>query len=479
MSLRGQAIGGIIWTVADTFVLRGLSFFATIILARWLGPEEFGLVGMISVFIAIGTSLTDSGLSASLIRTKNANEEDFSTVFILNLWLSFLVYVILFFAAPWIADFFDQPVLVDIVRVYCLSFVISAFSAVQLARLNAQLKFKKIAKLNIPGTIIGVAVGLILGYLGYGAWSIVAMYLTTQFVQSISLWLSSSWRPTLRYTRNRAKYHYGFGYKLMLSSLIDVVFKNIYNVLIGKFYSLQTLGYYERSKTFNNYPVTILTSVVSKVTYPLLANIQGDKERISSVYRKILRMTFFLTAPMMLIASAIAEPLFKLVLGDEWMAGVPFFQILCLSSMFYPIQAFNLNVFKVYGRSDLFLKLEIIKKSVIVICILITFNFGVYGLVWSSVITSYIALLINTHYSADLIGYSGKQQFREMLPTFLMSFVSAAGIYAYYRFFPDLSDLWKVIVGCFLGTGIYLGLNYMFKTDPLNYTIALIKNRFR
>src|SRR5690606_25512914 len=397
MSLRKKAIGGVIWTVVDTFVLRGFSFLATIVLARWLGPDEFGLVGMIAVFIAIGTSITDSGLSSSLIRTKDADDRDFSTVFILNMGLSLGVYLVLFVAAPYIADFFNQSILTDVVRVYCLSFVFSAFSAVQLARLNANMQFKKIARLNLPGTVIGTLAGLLMGYFGYGVWAIVGMYLVSQCVKSISLWMSSGWRPSFLYSKEKAYYHYGYGYKLMLSGLLNTVFQNIYNIVIGRFYSPRELGFFERSKSFNEYPVNTITSVISKVTFPLLASLQDEKERISAVYKKLMQLSFFITAPLMLGAGSIAYPLFSLVLGEQWIEAVPYFQILCLSGMFYPIHAFNLNVFKVYGRSDLFLKLEIIKKAITTIGLIIGFQFGILGLVWSSVISNYLALFVNTY----------------------------------------------------------------------------------
>lgn len=477
MSLQKKALGGVFWTVVDTFILKGLSFIAMIILARWLGPTEFGLVGMVAVFIAIGASLTDSGMSASLIRTKNADDKDFSTVFILNLLLSCIVYLVLFFAAPFIADFFKQPILTSVLRIYCLSFVIAAFSSVQLARLNSSMQFKKIAKLNIPGTIIGILVGLLMGYWGYGVWAIVMMYLTTQFVQSISLWLSSSWRPSMKYSKDRAKYHYGFGYKLMLSGLLNTIFQNIYNVVIGRYYSVQELGYFERSKSFNNYPVTVITGVVSRVTYPLLAGIQDDLERVSQVYRKLMRLTFFIIAPLMFGAAAIAHPLFELVLGREWLPAVPFFQILCLGSMFHPIHAFNLNVFKVYGRSDLFLRLEIVKKSLITIGLIIGFQFGIIGLVWSSVITNYVALFINTHYSADMIDYSGKKQFMDMIPTFFTSSFMFGAVYLFLKFLPDLSAVFQIVIGGTVGVVFYLGLNKVINAEPLNYLIQLIKKR--
>jgi len=479
MSLKGQAIGGVIWTVADTFILKGMSFIATLVLARWLGPAEFGLVGMIAVFIAIGASLTDSGLTNSLIRAKEKDHHDFTTVFWLNLGMSAMVYCTLFLVAPLIADFFNQPVLTGLVRLYCLSFVISAFSAVQLARLTSSMAFKKIAKLNIPGTILGVVVGLTLGYLGYGAYAIVWMYLTTQMIQSIMLWSTSDWKPTFSYSKDKARYHYSFGYKLMLSGLINTIFQNIYNIVIGRLYTPTTLGYFERSRTFNMYPITMLTSVLSKVTYPLLANIQDDKVKVGIVYRKILRLALFIIAPLMLIGAAVAEPLFNIVLGKEWSNAVPFFQILCLGTLLYPIHAFNLNVFMVYGRSDLFLKLEIIKKIVIVIAIFIGYWFGIYGLVWSSVVTSYIALLINTHYSADMINYSQKQQFFDMLPTLVLSCLSALIIIIFNYLVPFTSDWFKLIVGILLGGVFYLGNSYLFKFPSLFYCINLIKEKLK
>ena len=477
MSLRKKTIGGVIWTVVDTFVLRGFSFLATIVLARWLGPEEFGLVGMIAVFIAIGTSITDSGLSNSLIRTKDADDKDFSTVFILNLGLSAAVYLLLFISAPYIADFFNQPILTNLVRVYCLSFIFSAFSAVQLARLNKNMQFKKITKLNVPGTLLGTLTGLLMGYYGYGVWSIVCMYLVTQLVQSISLWLSSSWRPSMEYSKEKAKYHYGFGYKLMLSGLLNTVFSNIYNIVIGKFYSAKELGFFERSKSFNRYPVTTITSVVSRVTFPLLSSLQDDKERIATVYKKLMRLTFFITAPLMFGAAAVAHPLFLLVLGKQWIEAVLYFQILCLAGMFYPIHAFNLNVFKVYGRSDLFLKLEIIKKIITTIGLIIGFQFGIMGLVWSSVISGYLALFVNTYYSANMINYSSKNQFLDMLPTFLISGLMFFIISFTLDNITNYHLITQIFTGVIVGFLFYFLISRLFKAAPLIYLLTLLKEK--
>lgn len=477
MSLRKQTFSGLIWTFTDTFVLKGLAFIASLILARLLGPTEFGLVGMIAVFVALGVSLVDSGLSASIIRTKDADDRDYSTVFYLNLGMSCAVYLLMYFSAPFIADFYSQPVLTDIVRLYCFSFVISAFSAVQTAMLTQKMQFKKIAQYNIPGTIIGVVVGVSMGYMGYGVWSIVWMYLSTQIVQSITLWAFSTWKPTLTFDRERMKYHYGFGYKLMLSGILTTSFQNLSKIVIGKFFSVQTLGFYERASTINRYPVTVLTSIITRVTYPLLSKIQDEKERIANVYRKLIQFTFYITAPMMIGASAIAKPLFLLILGEQWLPAVPFFQILCLGSMLLPIHAFNLNILKVYGRSDLFLRLEVIKKIVTIISIVIGYQFGIYGLVWNGVITSLIALIINTHYSAPLIDYSTKRQLLDLLPTLAKSGLMYLVMWGMVILLSPYSIYYQIIVPSILGAAFYFGLSYILKPVPFVFLVQLIKNK--
>ncbi|HAV02256.1 MAG TPA: flippase, partial [Chryseobacterium sp.] len=419
MSLKKQTFSGVIWTLADILFLKGLTFIASIILARLLGPTEFGLIGMVSVFISIGVLLVNSGLSSSIIRAQDADDRDFTTVFYLNLIISLVVFFLFYMAAPYIAKFYEQAVLTDIIRLYSFSFLFTALSAVQLAILNKMMLFKKIMLLNIPGTVIGVIIGIALGYYGYGVWSIVWMFLATQFINTLFIWFFSAWKPGLHFSLEKMKYHFGFGFKLLLSGLLNIVFNNVYNVVIGKFFTVQSLGYFERARTFSDYPVTILSGVIDKVTYPLLAKIQDERDRIAGVYKQLLQFSFFITAPLMFGAAGIAYPLFELVLGDQWLPAAEYFQIICLASMFYPVHNFNINILKVYGRSDLFLKLEILKKIVLVVGILVAFPFGILGLIWSTVITSIISLLINMHYSSDMINYSPSRQLTDMVPAFL------------------------------------------------------------
>lgn len=477
MSLKEKTLSGLLWTVVDTFILRGLTFLSTILLARWLGPEEFGLIGMISVFIAIGNTIADSGMSASIIRMNNPTDRDLSTVFVLNLILSGTFYVFVFLLAPVIAKFFEHEILTSLIRIYGISFIINALSGVQLAILNRRMEFKKIMRQNLPGTILGVVVSIILAKMGFGVWSIVFMYLSTQFMQSLVLWCFSDWRPSFKFSPSAARYHFGFGYKLMISGILNTVFQNIYSILIGKFYTVKELGYFERSRTFADYPVSVFTSVINKVSYPLMSSIRDDKISISRVYRKIMRVSFFVSCPLMFGAAAVSLPLFKFVLGNHWLPAVPYFKILCLSSIFYPIHAFNLNVFKVYGKSDLFLKLEIYKKIVILIGLVIGFRFGIFGLVWSCVISNYLALFINTYYSSTMIDYSSKQQFVDMLPTLVISSIMYFLVERTLFIFPFQAPIVLIFFGILLCVVIYFLLNHLIRSAPLAYIMSVLRSR--
>ncbi|SFT62835.1 Membrane protein involved in the export of O-antigen and teichoic acid [Lishizhenia tianjinensis] len=477
MSLKKQTFSGVFWTFVDTFLVRGLTFLAMVLLARWLGPKDFGLVGMIAVFIAIGTTLTDSGLTNSLIRTKDPDQGDYSTVFYVNIVMSCSVYTIIYFSAPGIAHFFDQKVLIDIIRVYSLLFIVLAFSAVQLAIFTRDMEFKTITKVNTPSTIIGVSIGLYLGYNGYGVWSIVWMYLSTQLVKAALLWLFSSWKPKLLFSKEKFIYHYNFGYKLLLSALIDTIFKNSYNILIGKYFSAQTLGFYERAKQFGEYPSSTLTNVLSKVSYPMLSKIQDDSKRLETSYKKLIRVSFFVIAPLMLGTAAVAKPLFLLVLGQEWLPAVVFFQILSLAMMLYPIHAFNLNILKVYGRSDLFLKLEIIKKSIITVSIIVAFQFGVLGLVWSSVFTSFASLGINMFYSSRLINYPVFVQLKDLGQIFITTILTALAMYSLTVLLPKEQLELQVVLASIFGALLYICINYVNKKSPLHEAVSLYKTR--
>ena len=337
------------------------------------------------------------------------------------------------------------------------------------------MEFGRISKINLPGVVLGVAIGLYMGYNGYYVWSIVWMYLITEGLKSIFLWVFSSWKPKFIFSKTKFKYHFNFGYKLMLSELISTIFKNIYNVLIGKYFTPQTLGYYERSKQLGQYPSATLTSVISKVTYPLLSEIQDDKEYLEKTYRNLIKISFFVVAPVMLSTAAIAKPLFLFLLGEEWIPAVIFFQILSLAMMLYPIHAFNLNILKVSGRSDLFLKLEIIKKVVAIVSIVIAFQFGVIGLVWSSVFTSFAALSVNMFFSSKVVNYPVLYQLKDLSLTFILSLITAVLMYYFSQTLLNTNLIVQLLLSYTFGAVFYIGANYIIKKSPLHLTLNLLK----
>lgn len=476
MNLRKTFAKGFFWTFIETIVLKSVSIFASILMARLLGPEQIGIFGMTSVFLAIGLSLVDSGMSSSLIRTKQIDNKDYSTVFYLNVAISFLVYFIVFLCAPLIAKFFNQIILIDIIRVYSLVFIISGFSSVQLAVITKQMKFKSIMKLNIPGTLIGSIIGVILASRGIGIWSLVAMYLSIQFITTLMLWFTSSWKPQFYFSIPLAKMHFKYGYKLTLSGLLNAIFSNIYNVVIGKSFSAQSLGFFDRAKLFNDLPVQTLTSIIDRVTFPLISSIQDERTKVLNASKNILNVTFFIIAPFMLGAAALAKPIFLLVLGDKWLSAVPLFQILCLSGIFYPVHSLNINLLKVFGRTDLFFKLEVVKVFIISICVFLGLKFGIYGLLFLSVFSSYISLYVNTYYSGVFFGYSFREQVFDMFPILLISLFTSFFMYFLNQYLEYNSLLFKISTIGLIGSFIYLFIVKILHPYPLNIIVDYLRN---
>ncbi len=476
MSTRKKAVSGIFWTFTDAILLKGLSLLSFYILARLLTKEDYGLYAILIVFINIGTTIVESGLSNSLIRTTNPTQLDYSTVFWMNIFSAILLYTGLYFAIPSIVSYIGKPIPIDVLRVSSISIILSSFTTVQMAILTKEMQFQKLMIANIPSAIISPAVGVTLAYYGFGIWSLVAMSLTAPFFQSISLWTASLWRPAFIFVKSKAKYHFSFGYKLLLSALLDTIFKNIYNIIIPKRFSLISNGEYERANTLNGYPTNILTTIVSKVTYPLLTNIKDNKEEISNAYKQILRVSLYISAPLMLGLAATAPSLILFLLGAQYAEAIPYFQILCLASMLYPIHSINLNVLKVYGRSDLFLKLEVIKKILTVICIACAWNYGIIGLLWSSVAASALSLLVNTYYSEKLIDYSTKKQLIEMIPTLLAALCMYGIIILVAQYTASFALILQILFNFIAGIIGYIGLSYIFKLTPFYFLLKIIKN---
>lgn len=376
-------------------------------------PEMFGLIAMLTVFINVGQFLMDGGMTSSLIRMKRPDQVDYSTVFLTNLGFSVVVYIVIFFLAPFISLFYSQEILTNILRLYALTFVIRAFVAVHVAKLTKEMNFKLQMKLQIPSTILGSAVGILMAYYGYGVWSLVWLNIVQTLVFTIQNWIFIKWRPTLIFNKRRFKYHFHFGYKLTLSGLLDTLYNDSYRIVIGKLFSPASVGYFNQAETMRLFPVQQISTVMGKVTYPLFSNIVGDGA-LRSAYRTTMKLVLFVVVPMMFILILTAKEGFLLLFGEKWLPSVPYFQILCFASIVRPISSYNLNVLKVKGRSDLFLKVEVIKKVIGVVGIIIGIPFGIMGLVLSLTLTSFIFVFVNMFYCGKLIKYSVYSQLRDI-----------------------------------------------------------------
>jgi teichuronic acid exporter len=479
MSLRKQATSGLVWTFAQQFGNQAIGFVVSLILARLLLPEEFGLIGMISVVIAIGGSLLNAGLTQSLIRGKNLDQEDYSTVFYFNLIASILIYILAYLLAPFISDFYDQPVLTNIVRLYCLTFITSAFSAVQMARLTKRMEFKTLAFIGIPSNLLGGVVGVSMAYLGYGVWSLVWSYICTTLGRTIQLWIYSKWSPSLVFSRKKFKEHFSFGYKLTLSGLLNTFYNNIYLIVIGRFFSANQVGLYTRAETMKQLPVTNLSNALNKVTYPLFSTIQDDDVRLKKVYKQLMQMVVYIITPILVFMAVLAEPLFRFLFTEKWVPAVPYFQILCANGILYPIHAYNLNVLKVKGRSDLFLKLEVVKKIIITIAIVIALQFGIFALLYGQVATSILGFFINTYYTGRFIDYPGWEQAKDIAPIIGLTLLCGAAIVGldYYLDLYDSLDITRIVSGGTLGAAFYIGSSYLLKFDSFKDAQKIVFKR--
>jgi O-antigen/teichoic acid export membrane protein len=472
-SLRSKSKKAFAWSAVENILLQVINFVVLIFMSRMLTPADYGLVGMITIFTAISTTFVNSGFSSALIRKQDRSETDISSVFYFNIVVAIFFYFLLYFCAPNIANFYNEPRLVVVTRVSALSLIIGGLTAVQGTLYAAKLDFKTKAKASITATILSSIVGLSMAYTGYGVWSILISGLVSNVTGSIILWYNSSWRPKLIFSFKSIKELFGFGSKLLASNLLDTIYTNMYSLVIGKVFSATTLGHYSRAKGFAKLPSSNLTSVMQRVTYPMLCTIQDDNERLASVYRRLLRLSAFVIFPCMIGLSAVAKPLILLLLNEQWLFTVTLLHIICFSMMWYPIHSINLNLLQVKGRSDLFLKLEIWKKILGVCVLSISVPMGIVAMCIGSVFTSLLSLVINTYYTGKLINVGYFKQMRDLAPTLILSLVMGAAVYLTISFF-DLPNVLKLIIGVIEGAAIYIGGAKIFRFSEFKEAIELL-----
>jgi len=429
MSLKEKTVSGLIWSFVDTIAGQGITFVVGIILARLLSPREFGLIGMITVFIAVSESFINSGFSSALIRKKNCTDTDFSTVFFFNLAAGILFFFLLFLTAPAISNFFNEPELTAILQVLGVVLIIDSLTLIQRTILTKRIDFKLQAKISVIASIGSGIVAILMALYGFGVWALVAQRIIKQGLNSLFLWLWNRWKPILVFSKNSFKELFGFGSKLLLSGLIDTIYQNIYYLIIGKFFSAQELGFYSRADGFKNLPSQNINTIVSRVTYPVLSSIQDDIPRLRNNYQKLIRTIMFVTFILMLGMAAVAEPMIITLIGEKWRPSIVYLQMLSFVGMMYPLHALNLNMLQVQGRSDLFLKLEVIKKIIAIPTIVIGIFFGIKMMIVGMMVNTLIAYYLNSYWSGVKIGYSFMQQVKDILPSFFLALIMGVSVY--------------------------------------------------
>lgn len=434
-SLKDKTVRGVAWSGIDNVAQYGVSFVIGVILARLLSPDDYGLIGLTAIFTAICTALINGGFGTALIRKKNATEDDYYTAFVVNIGMSLFLYLILFLCAPLIASFFGREELTALTRVSSMGIIIAGLSVVQQVRLIKAINFKTQTKISISAVTISGIVGIIMAFCGCGVWSLVAQQLINNILRTFLLWLNNKWIPKLRFSILSFKELFGFGWKIMLSWLLDSVWKQLYQVIVGKFYSPATLGQYTRAKGYSELLSSNLTSVIQRVTYPVLSTIQDDKVRLVAAYRNIIKTTMFVTASSIIFLGAISEPFIYCLIGPKWHEAATYLPIICLIGSTYPLHAINLNMLQVQGRSDLFLGLEIVKKSIAIGPLCVGAFVGIFPMLYTSVATSIISFFLNSYYSGKLLGYTSWMQIKDIAPSYFMSLGIAVPVY-FLKYLP-------------------------------------------
>lgn len=474
-SLRSKTVKGVVWSSIERFSTQGVQFLIMIIMARLLTPKDYGLIGMLAIFLAVAQSLIDSGFSQALIRKQDRTDVDNSTVFYFNIVVSSALYLILFIAAPFVADFYNQPELTSVMRVVCLGVILNSLAVVQRALLTVRIDFKTQAKASLSAAVISGCIGIVLAYCGFGVWSLVVQQLLNLSVNTLLLWIFSKWRPIAVFSWKSFHELFAFGSKMLASGLLDTLYRNIYPIVIGKLFSASSLGHYTRAQQFSEFPSSNVTGIIQRVTYPILCGIQDETERLEAVYRKFLKLSAFIIFPLMIGMSAVACPFIDIALGKQWGFCGQLLQIICFAMMWYPIHAINLNLLQVKGRSDLFLRLEIIKKILGITVLCITAPFGLVVMCYGQIFNSIVALVINTYYTGKLINVGFIRQMKDLLPTLLLSLTMFGAILLVDGFIEV--NMHRLVIGVLVGIIVYASGSYIFKFKELQTLFSLIRRK--
>lgn len=475
---KSIVIKNLFWKMMERFGVQGIQFIVQIVLARLLLPKDYGLISLVTIFIAIANVFVQSGFNTALIQKKDADEVDFSSVFYLSLGVAIIMYVLIFICAPLVSDFYNEAQLTLVLRVLAITLFFGAFNSIQNAVVAKRMQFKKLFFSSLGSSLISGVIGIVLAYLGLGVWALVFQQILSQVSITIILWFNVKWRPTLVFSIEKVKELFNYGSKLLLSSLIDTVYMNLRNLIVGKIYTPEVLGMYNRGEQFPQLIVTNINGSIQSVMLPTLSSEQENKERIKTIVRRSIVTSSFIIFPAMIGLAAIAEPVVSILLTDKWLPCVPFLQIFCFIYALMPIHTANLQAINAIGRSDIFLKLEIYKKVIGIITLIITIPYGVYAIACGGLVGSIISSFINAYPNLKLINYSYKEQLQDVIPSFILSVIM--GVIVYSINLLNITPLLTLIIQIVVGIVIYVSMSYLFKLECFYYllnTIKELKNR--
>ncbi len=474
MGGKAKVLTNFLWRFAERSGAQLVQFVVSIVLARILAPEVYGTIALVTVFTTVLNVFVDSGMGNALIQKKDADDLDFSTVFFFNMAASLILYGVMFAASPLIADFYCDPDLTWVIRVLSLTIVIAGLKNVQQAYVSRTMQFKRFFFATLFGTAGAAVIGISMACMGFGVWALVGQQLFNTMVDTIILWVTVKWRPKFQFSFDRLGGLFSFGWKLLVSALLDTIYNNIRQLIIGKSYSSSDLAYFNRGKQFPYFFITNINTAIDSVLLPTLSREQDNADRVREMTRRVIKTSTFIMAPLMLGLAAVADPLVRIILTEKWIFCVPFMRIFCVVLVFYPVHTANLNAMKAMGRSDLFLKLEVIKKIVGITILVISMQFGLMAMAYSMLVESAIAIVLNSWPNRRLLRYSPAQQFLDYLPGIALASVMAVLVWLIQL--TGLHDLLLLPVQILAGALIYLAGSWILRFDSLRFLLDTLKN---
>jgi len=477
-SIKQSTIRALSWSFLGSIGLQGMRFIIGIVLARLLFPEQFGLVGMLAIFMGVADAFLDSGFGAALIQKREVTQTDTCSIFYFNIVVGLAVTGLLCLAAPWIAAFYNQPILTPLTRAMSLIIVINSFGLIQNTILTKRIDFKTQTKVSLFASMLSGIIGVTLAAVGFGLWSLVVQQIFSAFFQTLFLWLLNPWRPSLIFSLKSLREMFGFGSRLLAAGLLNQIFENIYPLIIGKLFSATDLGFFTRANTLAEFPARTVSGMVGRVTFPVFSTMQDDPDRLKRGLKKALTTLVLVTFPMMIGLAVIARPLVLVLLTEKWAACVPYVQLFCVPGLLFPLHVMNLNVLQALGRSDLFLRLEIIKKVLIVVNIAITWRWGISAMIYGMIVMSIISYYLNSYYTGVMIGYPLQEQLRDMFSYIIMAALMGMAICA-AGLLPIPSYWSMLLVQIVVGIVIYVCLCRVFRLKAFMDIWYAIWNRIK